>query len=271
MMKVLADSPKFDGKVPHLLLKSNDISKIVLLPGDPSRVRMFSKLLHNFKIISSNREYVIANGEYQGVPISICSTGIGASSTEIAVIELIEIGAEALIRIGGTGALREDISCGDMIISTGCMRLGGVSDFYAPKEYPAVASFEVVDALMKACKKHNHPYQKGISASVGSFFSGQARNALGKTFHEKDLIENYKKLNVINMEMEAETIITLGNIFDVWTGSICAVHANRITNEWLYEFEDAQLKMCQIALDASLILYESLQWHNERDVNYAIN
>ena len=255
-MKVRADNPNFGGRVPHLLLKKGEISDIVLLPGDPKRVEMFSDLLKGFEILASNREYVVAKGVYQGVPVTVCSTGIGGSSTEIAVIELIEIGAKALIRIGGTGALKEEINCGDMIISTACMRGGGVSDFYAPKEYPAVASFEVVDALIEACRKHHQPYQKGIGSSVGSFFAGQAREALGKSFHPEDLIEKYQNLNILNMEMEAETIMTLGSIFGVLTGAICAVHANRITNEWLYEFEDAQKKMCRIALDAVLILQE---------------
>lgn len=258
-MQVRADNPKFEGKVPHLLLKKGDISDIVLLPGDPGRVEMFRELLDDFELLASNREYVIAKGKYRGVAITICSTGIGASSTEIAVLELIEIGARALIRIGGTGALKEEINCADMIISTACMRGGGVSDFYAPKEYPAVASFEVVDALIQACEQHDQPYQKGIGASVGSFFAGQAREALGRSFHPADLIERYQNLNILNMEMEAETIMTLGSIFGVLTGAICAVHANRITNEWLYEFEAAQKKMCQISLDAAFILQKSLE------------
>lgn len=58
------------------------------------------------------------------------------------------------------------------------------------------------------------------------------------------------------MEMEAETLMTLGNVFGVLTGAICAIHANRITDEWLYDFASAQRKMCQIALDSVVLLYE---------------
>lgn len=254
-MKISAKMPLIGNKTSHLRVTSEEIAPIVLLPGDPGRVHLFKNLCSDFEIKSENREYVVGTGTYKGIPITVCSTGIGAASTEIAVIELIHLGAKALIRIGGTGVLKKEVNCGDMVITTGAMRLGGSSQFYAPLEYPAVASFEVINCLVESCNKHKVDFNTGISASVGSFFAGQARETLGLKFYEDNLLDEYKKLNILNMEMESETILTLGNIFNVYTGSICAVHANRITDQWLYEFEPYQLKMCSIALDASVKLY----------------
>jgi len=255
-MKVSAEYPKFEGKVPHLLCKKGDIAEVVLLPGDPARVELFKDLCDDFRIIASNREFNVGTGTYKGYPISICSTGIGAPSTEIAVMEIIELEAKALIRIGGTGVLSPEIKCGDMVITTGAMRLGGASEFYAPIEYPAVASFEVIHCLIDACKEQGVNYWKGISASIGSFYAGQGRPAVNKLFSKDDLIEKYKELNIINMEMESETILTLSSIFNVLSGSICAVHANRATDDWLYDFVPAQKQMCQIALEAVVLLYQ---------------
>lgn len=255
-MKISAENPRVNGKAAHLMIDENDIADIVLLPGNPERVEIFKDLCDDFKIIASNREYTIGTGMYKGYPISVCSTGIGGPSTEIAVIELIELGAKALIRIGGTGVLKPEIKCGDMIITTGAMRLGGASNFYAPAEYPAIASFEVIDCLLEACKESGLDYWKGISASIGSFFAGQGRPAIGRDFHPENLLEKYKNLNIMNMEMESETILTLGSLFDVYTGTLCAVHANRVTDEWLHEFEPAQIQMCKIALDASVLFYK---------------
>lgn len=255
-MKVSAESPLFDGKVPHLLLKKGDIAPVVLLPGDPGRVEMFKELCDDFEIVADNREYKVGTGTFNGYPVSVCSTGIGAASTEIAVVELIELGAKVLIRIGGTGVIHKDLKVGDMVITTASMRQGGSSYHYAPLEYPAVASFEVVESLMEACKNRETIYTKGIGASIGSFFAGQGRPANGKNFNDTDIIKNYQRLNVINMEMEAETIITLSNVFGVMSGAICAIHANRVTDEWLYDFADAQRNMCQIALDSVELLYK---------------
>lgn len=250
METVSAGNPKFDGKVPHLMCRQGDVAKIVLLPGDPARVALFKELCTDFEIVSSNREYTVGTGYYHGTQVSVCSTGIGAPSTEIAIIELIELGAKALIRIGGTGVIRPDIKCGDMIINTAAMRLGGASCFYAPPEYPAVASFEVINSLIEACEDSGIDYWTGISASIGSFFAGQARPAAGKSFHDKDLLKRYERLNILNLEMESETIMTLGSIFGILTGSLCAVHANRATDKWLCDFSEAQKTMCTIALIA---------------------
>ncbi len=253
-MKVSAENPYMDDKVLHLLCKPGDVAPVVLLPGDPGRVSLFESLCDDFKTMSSNREYVVSTGSYHGCPVSVCSTGIGAPSTEIAVLELIELGAKALIRVGGTGVIDPRIKCGEMVINTAAMRLGGASCFYAPPEYPAVASFEVVQCLTDACKAAGLVHWKGISASIGSFFAGQGRPALGKRFYSEDLIEHYQKLNIVNMEMEAETILTLGSIFGVLTGSICAVHANRATDEWMYDFAPSQQAMCLAALEAACLL-----------------
>lgn len=253
---VSAENPNFNGKAPHLMVSKGEVSDIVLMPGDPGRVIMFGEMCDDFKIVSSNREYTIGTGIYKGYPVTICSTGIGAPSTEIAVVELIELGAKVLIRVGGTGALKAEISCGDIIINTGAMRLGGSSNFYAPPEYPSIASLEVVNSLIKACDEADLRYWKGINVSVGSFFAGQGRSALGVSYHQSDLLDKYRKLNVLNMEMESETIMTLGSIFGVMTGSICAVHANRETDEWMYDFTDAQKRMCRIALESCVHLFQ---------------
>ncbi len=255
-MKVSAENPTVQGKVHHLMCAKGDIADVVLLPGDPGRVALIAPLFDEFEVIARNREYTVGTGTYHGKRISVCSTGIGAPSTEIAVVELAELGAKALIRIGGCGVLKKEINCGDMVINTAAIRRGGSSIFYAPPEYPAVASFEIVQCLIDAAAARGKRSWTGISASIGSFFAGQARPAAGISFHSENLVEEYKKLKVINMEMESETIFTLGTLLGLYTGCICAVHANRETNEWLSDFEPAQQEMCLTALDASVLLYE---------------
>lgn len=245
-----------DGKMPHLQCAKEDIGEIVLLPGDPGRVEMFRELLDDFRIISRNREYTVGTGFYNGIKITVCSTGIGAPSTEIAVVQLIALGAKALIRIGGTGVLKENVPCGAMVLNTAAVRLGGASAFYAPPEYPAVASFEVLDCLKQACLERKNPCAMGICLSVGSFYHGQGRRLPFETnYDEEKELRRYEKWNILNMEMEAETIFTLSSLNNVLAGSICAVHCNRITDQWLVEFEPAQLEMCRTALLASEKLY----------------
>ena len=261
-----ASSPTMDGKMPHLLCTKEDIGEIVLLPGDPGRVSMFSSLLEDFRIISSSREYTVGTGFYDGIKITVCSTGIGAPSTEIAVIQLIALGARALIRIGGTGVMKEDVPCGAMVLNTGAVHMGGASCFYAPAEYPAIASFEVVDCLKRACEEQGRQYAMGICMSVGSFYHGQGRKMPFETdYDEEEVLKKYMKWNILNMEMEAETIFTLASLNNVLAGSICSVHCNRITDQWLVDNGQAQKEMCETALAASAHLYRDYLHRGEKE------
>lgn len=250
-----AGKPDYNGTMPHLRCAEGDIADVVLLPGDPGRVELFPALCSDFRIISKNREYTVGTGFYQGMRVTVCSTGIGGPSTEIAVLELIALGAKALIRIGGTGAVKREIPCGEIILNTAAMRMGGASQFYARPEYPAVASFEVVESLKLACEQTGQRCHMGICASVGSFYRGQGRTPPGqKPFHEAELLEEYERLNILNLEMEAETIFTLASLYQVYSGSICTVHCNRVTDQWLLDNEESQEEMCKTALQGAFIL-----------------
>lgn len=258
-MYTTADKPLYDNKVPHLRCEEGDISEVVLLPGDPARVEMFKDFLDEFKIVSSNREYKVGRGLYNGYPITICSTGIGGPSTEIALTELIQLGAKVLIRIGGTGALKEEIACGDFILNTGSVRLGGTSRFYAMPEYPAVADFEIVSLLKETCIEEGENHFLGIGASVGSFYRGQGRDPFDRVDKgTKELYEKFINLNVLNIEMEAETIFTLSSIYGIRAASICTTHCNRIDNKWLIDYAEPQKKMCEIALKTSMKIYDKI-------------
>ena len=97
----------------------------------------------------------------------------------------------------------------------------------------------------------------GICMSVGSFYHGQGRQMPFETgYDENAVLEQYEKWNILNMEMGAETIFTLASLNNVLSGSICAVHCNRITDQWLVDFEPAQKEMCRTALAAGEKLYK---------------
>jgi uridine phosphorylase len=77
----------------------------VLLPGDPDRVGKAASVLDSVFEIGRRREFQMARGTWRGTPITVCSTGIGGPSTEIAVVELANLGMKRGIRVGGMGAI----------------------------------------------------------------------------------------------------------------------------------------------------------------------
>ncbi len=238
-----ADRPTVGGgKQYHLRVGTGDLAPSVLLPGDPGRVPVLASAWDSAEDVAHHREYRSMRGSYRGVPISACSTGIGGPSTEIALNELAEVGCTTFLRLGTTGGLQEEMHAGDVAISTAAIRWEGASSAYAPPEYPAAASYEVVLALISACERLGRRYHLGISASTASFYAGQSRAAFGGYvgMHE-ERVERLQSMRVTNFEMEAATIFTLCSLFGLRAGAACIVVADRFRNEFKPEGADEAL------------------------------
>ncbi|MGD2247865.1 MAG: nucleoside phosphorylase [Candidatus Methanofastidiosia archaeon] len=217
----------------HIQCGKGDLAPYVLLPGDPDRVDKIASVWDSYCHVASHREYTSVTGVYKGYDISCMSTGIGAPSAGIAVEELARIGCHTLLRVGSTGVI-QDIPCGDLIITTGAVRFEGTSTQYVWPEYPAVAHYEVVLALIEACETLKFSYHVGIGVSTDSFYAGQARPGYKGYSPSKynGFIKDLQNASVLNFEMEAACILTLGSIYHLRAGAVCTVFANRVTGEF---------------------------------------
>ena len=123
----------------HLDLDNEKIqgAKLALLPGDPFRSQIIAEAIsaaygtRNEKL-AWKREFCTYLTEINGKKLLVTSTGIGGPSTSIAVDELAQLGISTFIRVGTTGAIQDYINIGDVIITSGSVRLDGVSTHYAP-------------------------------------------------------------------------------------------------------------------------------------------
>jgi len=233
--KVEADKPVFEeGLQYHIECKPGDLQGPVMLPGDPERAKRIAETWQEHKEVADHRQYKSYTGKVFDVPVSVTSTGIGTPACEIALTELLNIGCDTFLRVGSCGALQPGIEIGDLVINTGAVKLEGSSIHYVPESFPAIAHQEVVLALIEACEELGFRYHVGIAASSSSFYVGQGRPGYNdyKISKTDNIVPDFQKMGVVNMEMEASHIFTLGQIFGARTGAICAVYANRVTNEF---------------------------------------
>lgn len=230
-----ADKPIFEkGMQYHIECKPGDLLGPVLLPGDPERAKRIAMTWDEHKEVAAHRQYYSYTGKVYNVPISVTSTGIGTPASEIAITELLNIGCDTFIRVGSTGAIQPGMELGDLVINTGAVKMEGSSIHYVPESYPSIAHYEVVLALIEACEVLDFPYHVGLAASSSSFYLGQGRPGFDdyKVSKTDNIIPDLQKMKVLNIEMEASHIFTLGQLFGARTGAICAVYANRVTNEF---------------------------------------
>ncbi len=218
----------------HIGLKPGDIAPSILLPGDPARAKLISGFWDSAKQMAEKRSYLTFTGAFKGVPITTTSTGIGCPATAIAIEELASIGAKTLIRVGSSGAIQKHIKCGDLIITTGAVRNDGTSAQYVVPQYPAFANHQVTLALIEAAESLGVKYHVGITCSTDSFFTGQGRPGFENYWQSymDHIIPDLKAARVLNFEMECSTIFTLSTLFGLRSGAVCAVFANRETEEF---------------------------------------
>ena len=249
--------PKVSGsKQYHIACGKGDLAEYLLVPGDPDRVTKIANFWKAPKEVSCHREFRSLIGKYKGVPISALSSGIGPACMAIVVNEAAQIGVHTFIRVGSTGAIQSEIKCGDVIISSAAVRLDCTSNCYVMPQYPAVAHYEVLLALIEAAEKLNiHNYHVGITATTADFYAGQDRlPSESLILQNKPLLSTLKEAHVLNFEMETATLFTLSSLYALRAGAICAVYANRCTNQ--FEPEAGEENAIKIANEAVAILYE---------------
>lgn len=246
----------------HLNLDTHKIAgaKIALLPGDPGRVNEIGAQLDpSAKEIAYKREYRTYLTKVNGKPILVTSTGIGGPSTSIAVGELAQIGVKTFIRVGTTGAIQQDIKVGDVIISSGAVRLDGASTHYAPIEYPAVAHYEILNALVEAAKSLKLRFHVGITASCDTFYPGQERyDSYSKYVIRRfqGSLDEWRKLQVLNYEMEAATLLTMCSALGLCAGCVTGVIVNRAKGEHVIpsDLKIGESNAIKVAVEAVRIL-----------------
>lgn len=214
----------------HVKLAPGDVAPYVLLPGDPGRVPLVASLWDESHEVANNREYVTFTGTYRGVPISCTSTGIGCPSTAIAMEELARVGATTFLRIGTCGTFQDRVANGDVAIFDSAARYDGASRLYAPLEFPAVASHEIVEAAIEAGRELDFRCHVGTTRSADTFYAMHARP--GSSFDGywqswwREHFEDLKRMNVVAAEMEASVIFVLARVWGLRAGGIAVVVDN---------------------------------------------
>ena len=203
----------------HIACTQGDIGRYCILPGDPGRVPAIAALFDDAKQIAYNREFNVWTGTLLGEKVTACSTGIGGPSASIAMEELHKCGADTFIRTGTCGGIALDVQSGDVVVATGAIRFEHTSREYAPIEFPAVADFQVTNALVEATKKLGFPLHTGIVQCKDSFY-GQHDPAASPVYYElQQKWESWKRLGVLASEMESAALFVVAAALGCRCGS----------------------------------------------------
>lgn len=212
-----------DGRQMHIQIKKGDIGRYVILPGDPARCEKIARYFDEPQQLAQNREYTLWTGSLDGVPVAVCSTGIGGPSAAIAMEELVECGADTFIRVGTSGGIVDEVKGGDIVIATSAIRQEGTSREYLPIEFPAAASFDIVLALKQAAEKLGYPHHVGVVQSKDSFYGEIRPQCQPIAADLKEKWSAWTAAGVLASEMEAAALFTAGAALHVRVGAVLNV------------------------------------------------
>ena len=203
----------------HIHCAPGEVGRYVILPGDPGRCASIAAYFDDAKLIAQNREYTTYTGTLLGVPVSVCSTGIGGPSASIAMEELHKLGADTFIRTGTCGGIDLDVKSGDIVVATGAIRFEHTSMEYAPIEFPAVADFNITAALMQASKALGYTTHTGVVQCKDSFYGQHSPEASPVYYELLNKWESWKRLGVKASEMESAALFVVAAALHVRCGS----------------------------------------------------
>ena len=214
----------------HLQIRSGDVGRYVILPGDPKRCAKIAEHFENARLIADSREFVTYTGYLDGEKVSVTSTGIGGPSATIALEELTLCGAHTFVRVGTCGGIDLDVKGGDLVVATGAVRMEGTSREYAPIEYPAVSDFQVATALTAAGRELGYTCHTGVVQSKDAFYGQHEPQRMPVSYELLNKWEAWKRMGCKASEMESAALFIAAAHLRVRCGTVLLVIGNQERN-----------------------------------------
>jgi purine-nucleoside phosphorylase len=245
----------------HLRAEPGDYAPLVLLPGDPGRATTIAELfdggLAAARSVNQHRSLLGYTGTYNGVPVSVQTSGMGTPSFSIVMEELLNLGVKRFIRTGTCGGVGLGLSTGDIVIATAAAPVDGATQTYLHRDpFAPAADFELTRALVDSARARGITPRIGVVASVDVFYNS-----------DPDYAAKWRSRGVLALEMESAALFYLamreqGRRHDVRGASILTVsdtiapEDKAIAEDYmpLQDLEAATINMIKIALEAGTSL-----------------
>lgn len=263
------------GAIYHLNMKPEELGDIVILVGDQGRVSSVSQYFDHIEHQANNREFRWATGTLGAKKITVLSTGIGADNIDIVMNELEALAnfdliqhralpqrkALTLVRIGTCGTIQGDIEVGSYCLSQYAVGMDNTIRFYqGSEELVAAPLSQTLEAHLdygNALPLYSSPgdnelllngfagpeFIRGITLSAPGFYGPQGRARIMPprfpALYQQLGSFVYHGRPILNFEMEAAPIYAFAKLLGHRAATVCLVLANRITDDFLPDYQPA--------------------------------
>ena len=181
---------------------------------------------------------------------------MGGPSVAIAVEELNELGVHTFLRVGTCGAAQPEIKVGDLVIAIGSVRSEGTPNGYVPLEYPAIASLDVVNALVEASTKAGVPHHVGIMRSVDALYSDLMPDKMPRLQHLREELAMWSRAGILSNDMETSTLFVVARLRKLRAGTI-NLCVDELGAGEIHHLDPSYMdRMLKVAVDAIRLLIQ---------------
>ncbi len=234
----------------HLRAEPGDYAPSVLCPGDPRRARYIAETFFDpgARLVNEERGMLGFTGTFEGVPISVQSTGMGCPSAGIVFEELVMLGATRLIRVGTCGGFAGAVSLADTVIgiSASCDDATPLRYADMPGWAPA-ATYSLMVTAVEAGREAGAIVHVGPIVTSSIFYDPDESN-----------VPRWARLGHLGIEMEAGMLYTVAAVHRIEALAIMTVsdilgateaERERISDEQLRAGVDAMMRVaCRVAV-----------------------
>lgn len=188
---------------PHNEANENDFAKVVLMSGDPLRVKYIAEnFMNDVKLINSVRGMLAYTGKYKGKDISVMGHGMGIPSIGIYSYELYKFyNVETIIRMGSCGGYVEDLNLKDIILVDKVYSESTFGEIYSGNTNHFIDAKNSCNTLIAAtAKEMNLDIKLGNIHCSDTFYSTKT-----------NIKELHEKYNCLAVEMETFGLFNVAN------------------------------------------------------------
>ena len=231
----------------HIESKLEDISSVVLMPGDPKRCEYIArKFLANSKIVNNVRGMTAYTGFYKSKKITVFPSGMGCPSMGRYSYELFkEYNVDTIIRIGTMGGYT-DLKLKDIVLVDNSITNSNYGKYLC--NYPNIninGDMELNNIILNTSK------ELGLNIYNGNIYSSDV-------FYEQnnDFKDKVAKYNVLGVEMESFALFTNAKLLNKKAATLLMVSDSFIYPDKLSSLEREQGldNLITLALETSLKL-----------------
>jgi 5'-methylthioadenosine phosphorylase/purine-nucleoside phosphorylase len=233
----------------HLRANPGDYAEACLLPGDPLRAKYIAETFFD-DIVQRNGERGMLgySGTFNGLPVSVQSSGMGCPSAAIAIEELVQLGVKKIMRVGTCGGLQPDMGMGDLVIALSATAADATASHYVLGEpHAPTADFGLVHDAVHQAKHLGKPVRVGPIVSTDIFYQP-----------DPDQARRWSERGILAVEMEAAVLFTLGALRSIQAGCMLIVSDVivegaflRITDEEMRKAVDEMTELALVTLTGS--------------------